>query len=216
MIKTSGKKQEFGTGAHRDTQEGKGRYDLIPTIALKRLAIHYENGANAYGENNWKKGMPLRRFLDSAMRHLQQCLDGKEDEDHAGAVLWNVCGFIYTKQAIKDGKLPEELDNLYTEKEKEEDYFCGTDLWTNGEEKLTEEELTNRLMVNDKNPWEEIRQDVCLFVLKNNRLPNKEGTIEEVSLYKWCNEQRKLIDYLSESKKHLLESIPYWGWKFPE
>ena len=110
MIKTSGKKQEFNTGAHRDTQEGKGRYDLIPTVALKRLAIHYENGANTYGENNWKNGMPLRRFLDSAMRHLQQCLDGNEEEDHAAAILWNICGFIYTKQAIEDGKLPKELD----------------------------------------------------------------------------------------------------------
>jgi len=214
MIKTSGKKQEFGTGAHRDTQEGKGRYDLIPTIALKRLAIHYENGANAYGENNWKNGMPLRRFLDSAMRHLQQCLDGKEDEDHAGAVLWNVCGFIYTQQAIKDGKLPKELDNLYTEKE-EEDYFCGTEMLD--KEWIEKEELTYELLVNnDKIYWEKNRQEVSLFVLKNNRLPNKEGTVEEVNLYEWCNTQRKLKEFLSEDEKHLLESIPYWGWKFPE
>ena len=212
MIKTSGKTQEFESGAHRDIQEGKGRYDLIPTIALKRLAIHYENGANAYGENNWKNGMPLRRFLDSAMRHLQQCLDGKEDEDHAGAVLWNVCGFIYTQQAIKDGKLPKELDNLYTEKE--EDGFCGTEILDR--ELTEEEELTYKLMEkNAKDYWEKIRQEVSLFALKNNRLPNKEGTVEEVSLYEWCNSQRKLISVLSENEKHLLESIPYWRWKIP-
>jgi hypothetical protein len=111
-IKTSGKTQEFETGAHRDNREGKGRFDLIPTMALKRLAVHYERGADLYGEDNWKKGMPLRRLLDSAIRHIFQCLEGKEDEDHAAAALWNVCGFMYTKDAIADGVLPEKLDDL--------------------------------------------------------------------------------------------------------
>jgi hypothetical protein len=112
IIKSSGKTQEFESGAHRDSQDGKGRFDLIPTIALKRLAQHYESGANKYGENNWKRGMPLRRFLDSAFRHLIQCLEGKEDEDHAASVIWNICGFIYTKDAILRGELSEDLNNL--------------------------------------------------------------------------------------------------------
>lgn len=111
-IKTSGKKQEFGTGAHRDTQENKGRFDLIPVCALRRLAKHYENGANLYGEDNWRKGIPLRRFLDSAIRHTLQLLEGNDDEDHAAAVLWNICGFMYTKDAIEHGMLPENLNNI--------------------------------------------------------------------------------------------------------
>ena len=114
-IKTSGKKQEFGTGAHRDAQENKGRFDLIPVMPLRRLAKHYEGGANLYGENNWKKGIPLRRFLDSAIRHTLQLLEGKDDEDHAAATLWNICGFMYTKDAIERGILPKELDNIDTE-----------------------------------------------------------------------------------------------------
>lgn len=111
-IKTSDKMQEFDTGAHRDSQENKGRFDLIPTLALRRLAIHYERGAKLYGENNWQKGMPLRRFLDSAIRHLIQCLEGKEDEDHAAACLWNMCGFMYTKDAIERDVLPKGLNDL--------------------------------------------------------------------------------------------------------
>jgi len=111
-IKISGGKQKFESGAHRDSQKNKGRFDLIPVLAIKRLAVHYENGAELYGADNWKMGMPLRRFLDSAIRHVLQCLDGKEDEDHAAAALWNICGFIYTKSAIKDGVLPEKLDDL--------------------------------------------------------------------------------------------------------
>lgn len=108
-VKDSGKRQEFETGAVRDTSEGKGRYDLIPVYALKRLARHYENGAKKYGDNNWKKGMPLRRYYDSAMRHLGNWMEGNRDEDHLAAVLFNVMAIIETEQMIKDGKLPYNL-----------------------------------------------------------------------------------------------------------
>lgn len=47
-MKDSGKREDFGTGAVRDSREGKGRYDLISPIALKRLAVVYEKGANKY------------------------------------------------------------------------------------------------------------------------------------------------------------------------
>lgn len=111
-VKDSGKRQEFSTGSVRDTQEGKGRFDLIPTDALRRLAQHYENGARKYGDRNWEKGQPLGRYLDSAFRHLVCVLEGKVDEDHASAVSWNLFGYIHTLEAIKAGKLPKELDDL--------------------------------------------------------------------------------------------------------
>ena len=111
-IKTSGEKQEFGTGAHRDSQDGKGRFDLIPLDALMRVAKHYENGGKVYGDNNWKNGIPLARFLDSAMRHIVKMMADMEDEDHAAAACWNLMCFMWTKKAIKDGALPNDLDNL--------------------------------------------------------------------------------------------------------
>ena len=37
MIKDSGERREFSTGAVRDMQEGKGRCDLIPTQVLHQL-----------------------------------------------------------------------------------------------------------------------------------------------------------------------------------
>ena len=63
ITKDSGKKQEFSTGAHRDSNIGKGRYDLIPPISLKRLADVYERGADKYGARNWEKGMHEHAFL---------------------------------------------------------------------------------------------------------------------------------------------------------
>lgn len=110
--KTSTKKFESSTGAHRGSAEGKGRFDLISPIAITRLAQLLERGADIYGERNWEKGLPLARYLDSAMRHLNQLLMGLEDEDHAAAVIFNVMAFMHTQHMIKIGSLPNQLDDM--------------------------------------------------------------------------------------------------------
>ena len=76
-IKDSGSRSEFSTGAVRDCQEGKGRCDLLPMRTLLRLAQHFEDGSKKYGDDNWRKGIPLRRFADSAMRHLFEIHSGR-------------------------------------------------------------------------------------------------------------------------------------------
>lgn len=111
-VSDSGQREEFSTGSRRDTREGKGRFDLISTIALRRLARHYENGATKYGDRNWEKGQPLSRYLDSAMRHLIALLECQHDEDHASAVAWNAFAFIHTAERIEQGALPLELDDI--------------------------------------------------------------------------------------------------------
>lgn len=113
-VQDSGERRQYQTGAQRDIQRGKGRFDLIPAYSLKRLAVHFENGAIKYGENNWQKGMPLQQYLNSAIRHLYAYLAGSRDEDHLAAVAWNVFVFQWTEQAIRDGRLPKELDDLKT------------------------------------------------------------------------------------------------------
>ena len=108
----SGKRQEFGTGAVRDTQEGKGRFDLLPYYAITRLAQHFENGSQKYGDDNWRKGIPLRRYLDSMMRHAFKFMAGMKDEDHLSAIMWNSACLLETQEMIRIGLLPKELDNL--------------------------------------------------------------------------------------------------------
>lgn len=110
--KDSGKREEYATGARRDVRTGKGRYDLLPAAALRRYAELLERGAEKYGPRNWEKGIPLGRFLDSALRHLLQLLDGQTDEDHAAAVLFNVGCFVATQEWIAAGRLPAELNDL--------------------------------------------------------------------------------------------------------
>lgn len=108
----SGERREFGTGAVRDMSKNKGRYDLISPIFLKRLARHFENGAIKYNDRNWEKGIPLKSFLDSALRHLNNYLEGLKDEDHLSAAAWNICCLIHTEEMIKRGILPNTLNDL--------------------------------------------------------------------------------------------------------
>lgn len=111
-VKDSGARQEFSTGSKRDTNIGKGRYDLLPTMAIARLARHFENGAVKYGDNNWRLGQPLSRYMDSALRHSFKFLEGHRDEDHAIAAAWNLLCLVETQILIEKGILPKELDNL--------------------------------------------------------------------------------------------------------
>ena len=97
MIKDSGERIKFESGAVRDMSEGKGRCDLLPAAAILRLARHYEEGAKKYGDRNWEKGIPLQSFIDSGMRHLLKHMDGQTDEDHLCAAAWNLLGAMWTE-----------------------------------------------------------------------------------------------------------------------
>jgi len=112
-IKDSGERRKWKTGAVRDMSGGKGRFDLIPMNVLRALAIHFERGCLKYGERNFEKGIPVASFLDSAMRHLAQVIDGVDDgENHLVASIWNLFVAYQTILRIQNGELPAELYNL--------------------------------------------------------------------------------------------------------
>ena len=95
QILDSGNRREFETGAVRDMQEGKGRFDLLPWAAIMEVAKHCENGSKKYGEHNADGyGIPTHSFADSALRHMAKYLDGWEDENHIVAAAWNVLMLI--------------------------------------------------------------------------------------------------------------------------
>lgn len=147
MIKDSGNRREFDTGAVRDIQEGKGRCDLLPLAVvagvygrvghekeavilamienfkttgdfkflvsalssfttdyynadwatlLLEVSIHFEEGAKKYGVDNWKKGIPTRCYIDSAVRHFFKYTRGDADEPHGRAFVWNILCCIWT------------------------------------------------------------------------------------------------------------------------
>lgn len=144
MIKDSGERTEFETGAVRDMRAGKGRCDLMPlsvvaevmdddiirdiatfqtsgnwpdlSIAILRFAherkwslydmmletsIHFEEGAKKYGENNWQKGIPIKCYIDSAVRHYLKWRKGDTDEPHDRAFVWNLLCCMWEVQREK-------------------------------------------------------------------------------------------------------------------
>ncbi|MBW1973802.1 MAG: hypothetical protein JRI44_13350 [Deltaproteobacteria bacterium] len=120
ITKDSGTRQKFDSGAVRDIQQGKGRFDLLPPIAIKMVADVFERGAIKYGDRNWEKGIPLSRYIDSALRHTFQVLQGLDDEDHASQAAWNLLCFVETRERIRQGRLDKSLNDIPNYKIKEE------------------------------------------------------------------------------------------------
>lgn len=59
-------------------------------LMLMDLSIHFQKGAEIYGERNCEKGLPKWTFHDSGLRHLTQCIIGIDDgEDHFISAIWN-------------------------------------------------------------------------------------------------------------------------------
>jgi hypothetical protein len=111
VIKDSGERREFTTGAVRDMASGKGRMDLLPWAAIMEVAKHCENGAVKYGEHNVDKGLPTSSFCDSAARHLAKYLDGWTDEPHLLAAAWNL---LWAVQMTV--KMPEMVNTPWKER----------------------------------------------------------------------------------------------------
>lgn len=112
VLPDTGERSKFTTGAVRDASEGKGIPSLMPIEALRAVSRRFEDGATKYGRDNWKKGIPLSRYVDSLYRHLWQFMEDDNTEDHAGAIIWNAMCLAQTKKWIEEGKLPNDLNDL--------------------------------------------------------------------------------------------------------
>ena len=101
-ILDSGERTTFSTGAVRDMHAGKGDMASVPWEAILRLSIHYENGAKKYERWNFRKGIPVSSFIDSACRHLAKYQCGCDDEDHLAAAAFNVLGAMLMENTMPD------------------------------------------------------------------------------------------------------------------
>lgn len=62
---------------------------------LLETSIHYEEGAAKYGDDNWRKGLPVGCYLDSAVRHYLKYRRGDQDEPHGRAFAWNIMCLLW-------------------------------------------------------------------------------------------------------------------------
>ncbi len=74
---------------------------LILSDGMTKKMMIYDGASG----RNWEKGIPISVMLDSSIRHTLKYLDGRTDEDHLIAALWNVLGAIWMLQ-----NRPEMMD----------------------------------------------------------------------------------------------------------
>lgn len=67
----------------------------IETMLLE-VSKHFANGAKKYEENNWRKGIPVKSYVDSAARHYLKYERGDEDEPNDLAFVWNLLCAVWT------------------------------------------------------------------------------------------------------------------------
>lgn len=109
VLKDSGEREEYSTGAKRDSRVGKGRFDLIHFEFLRRLSLVCESGSLKYGDNNYLLGgIKENRFLDSAMRHINNYRSGLRDEDHIVQAAWNLMAIVALDYLVKNGVLSDK------------------------------------------------------------------------------------------------------------
>ena len=87
--------------------------------ALSRYAAWMTKGADRYGRDNWRKGIPLSRYYRALLRHFMAWVAGETveedsngervDVDHFAALIFNLCAIWWTLGAIKAGRLSAEL-----------------------------------------------------------------------------------------------------------
>lgn len=76
---------------------GSDAYTMILEVAKQ-----FEGGAVKYGDRNWEKGIPVRCYIDSAIRHYLKYLRGDKDEPHDRAFCWNILCAIWTCKNIPE------------------------------------------------------------------------------------------------------------------
>ena len=64
--------------------QGKTRYDLIPSYAQEQYAEVMTFGANKYSDRNWEKGMAWSKVIASLKRHIQAIEMGEDYDQESG------------------------------------------------------------------------------------------------------------------------------------
>lgn len=78
----------MGTESKKVTKfdEGKPRFDLVPTAIQFEVAQVYTDGAKVHGVRNWEHGLPVSKAYASALRHINKFWaamhEGDIDPDH--------------------------------------------------------------------------------------------------------------------------------------
>lgn len=161
---------------YADTSDEQKDIDLDKCFysMIRDLAIHFQKGAEKYGEHNCERGIPLWSFHDSGLRHLTQWLLGEHDENHFIAAVWNFVMAIWT---IKNH--PERCG----------DHFVEEINVTDAQKEACQEFLSSKW--NDAEIVINAQKDVCQDFL-SSKWDNFESVVHDmVEMINACEEEHK-------------------------
>ena len=181
-------------------EAGWDPYDMI-----FEMSIHFEEGANKYGERNWEKGIPVSRYFSSAIRHYLKFERGDEDERHDRAVVWNLFCALWTignKRYMND--LPGFKWRMFSEDENPElevkNSFVGEDCHLNLD--ALDEFLRRNGFKTEKDNEEAMKKSAEVDLIK------KEHSMEE--LQEMFAELRKNKTYGQSESEEAEDKKPRW------
>ena len=91
--------------------EGKPQWSLVNYKSLEPMGRVLEFGCEKYDRDNWKKGMPTHKILESMQRHLAALMDGEQFDSetgisHMGHIQANAMFYNYH---TKNGEIEGEI-----------------------------------------------------------------------------------------------------------
>lgn len=102
MLKGQAEMKVTKEGAKRESNDGRGRFDLLPFEAIEALAKWMEEGSIKYGDRNWEYGLSVKDCINRMVRHAMKAANGWTDEDHLAAVMCNAAFAITMIQRRPD------------------------------------------------------------------------------------------------------------------
>ena len=87
--------------------QGKLRYDLLPTGPLEELVRVYTIGAAKYGDRNYEAGIKWSRIFGALMRHAWafwrgESYDKENGQHHLASVAWCAMSLMLYEKTRKD------------------------------------------------------------------------------------------------------------------
>lgn len=101
---------QFAIEWYMENEDEYTQTELCASMCLE-VAKHFEEGAKKYGPDNWKRGIPVYCYIDSAVRHYLKCVRGDNDEPHARAFVWNLMCCIWEVDYGEDWRKNKEDPN---------------------------------------------------------------------------------------------------------
>lgn len=118
VVDVVGKDAPMVVNADGGKQSGSPyRVDLVPPLATLAVASVLKEGADKYGDNNWKK-IPIKDHLNHALTHAFAYLAGDKSDDHLEHL---ACRVLFALELAKEQAVKDSKDDC---DDGEEDSYC--------------------------------------------------------------------------------------------